>query len=750
MHGLERTACAFALFIVMSAAALAQPAASETPAQESPGAAQARALAQMLQDPEAREALVQRLLEVAEGAGTSAPEAPPEPGLVQVLAQKSKAAAETLAGMVTATTDVLADLGSMFEADSQDALSKAGTVARDLAVLVVVTLVLFFVLRLIATYLYARMARQASDARWLRTLGLLMLSSLIDALTAVGAWAGGYGFALAFGDQGAMDLPQSLFLNAFLAIELVKVALRAVLAPRYPALRMLPMSDESAGYWGFWISRLVSLLGYGLLLAVPIVDARVSPGAGRALAVLVAITALVIAVLMVLQNRRTVRDALRARARRAQGRVESALLGVFARTWHLAAIIYLLALFAVWVTQPEAGLQFMLLATLQSAVAVVIGILVTGFIGRWVSAGMHLSEDLRERLPLLEQRLNAYVPAILKVVRLVVMAAVALAMAQIWGVADFLAWLEDEAGRVVVLRVLSACVIALVALGMYLAVSSWVEYRLNPNFGTVPTARERTLLALFRNAFSIALGVITVMLVLAQLGVNIGPLLAGAGVLGLAIGFGAQKLVQDVITGAFIQFENAMNEGDVVTAGGITGVVERLTVRSAGLRSLDGVYHVIPFSSVDSVSNFMKGFSFHVAEIGVAYRENVAQVKELMHEAFDRLQQTEHGEQIIAPLEMHGLTQFGDSAVMVRARIKCLPGSQWALGRAYNEIIKEIFDDRGVEIPFPHVTVYMGEDKDGKAPPLRIEGGAPVRDGAAAPEPAAPEPAANHGKDTSA
>jgi small conductance mechanosensitive channel len=141
----------------------------------------------------------------------------------------------------------------------------------------------------------------------------------------------------------------------------------------------------------------------------------------------------------------------------------------------------------------------------------------------------------------------------------------------------------------------------------------------------------------------------------------------------------------------------------------------------------------------------MKGFSFHVAEIGVAYRENVAQVKELMHEAFDRLQQTEHGEQIIAPLEMHGLTQFGDSAVMVRARIKCLPGSQWALGRAYNEIIKEIFDDRGVEIPFPHVTVYMGEDKDGKAPPLRIEGGVPVRDGEAA-----PELAANHSKDTSA
>lgn len=741
MHGLKRTVCALALLLITTPAALAQPSGP----QASPGAEQARVLAEMLQDAEARDALVKRLLEVAEGAAAAPPEPPRDLGLVQVLAHKTKAAAEGLAEMVTATTRALTEVRGLFAQDSDAALSKAMDVTRDLAVLVLVTLAIFLLLRVAAARLYARLARRASDAGWLRTLALLLLSSLIDALTAVGAWAGGYGFALGSGEQGAIDLPQSLFLNAFLAIELAKVALRALLAPRYADLRVLPMGDESAGYWAFWSSRLLSLLGYGMLLVVPIVDVRVSPGAGRALAMLVAITALVVAVLMVLQNHRKLRAALLARAARASGRVESGLLGLLARTWHLAAMAYLLALFAVWATQPDAGLRFMFLATLQSAVAVVIGMLVSGFIARWVSTGMHLPDDVRERLPLLEQRLNAYVPALLQVVRLLVMAMVALAVAQVWGLADFVAWVEDEAGREVVLRMLSAFVIALVAIGAFLAISSWVEYRLNPNFGTVPTARERTLLALFRNAFTIALTVITVMLVLAQLGVNIGPLLAGAGVLGLAIGFGAQKLVQDVITGAFIQFENAMNEGEVVTAGGITGVVERLTIRSVGLRTVDGAYHVIPFSSVDSVSNFMKGFSYHVAEIGVAYRESVSQVKALMQEAFERLQQTEHGEKIIAPLEMHGLTEFADSAVMVRARIKCIPGSQWAMGRAYNEIIKELFDERGVEIPFPHVTLYMGEDKKGKAPPLHIaggpsggapSGGGPSEAGGAAPEPA--------------
>ncbi|MFN4091231.1 MAG: mechanosensitive ion channel family protein, partial [Alphaproteobacteria bacterium] len=185
----------------------------------------------------------------------------------------------------------------------------------------------------------------------------------------------------------------------------------------------------------------------------------------------------------------------------------------------------------------------------------------------------------------------------------------------------------------------------------------------------------------------------------------------------LAIGFGAQKLVQDIITGVFIQLENVMNEGDVVSLGNVSGVVERLTIRSVSIRSLDGTLHLIPFSSVDTVSNMMKGFSYHVAEIGVAYREDIAEVKEAMHEAFDLLMQSEWREMIVDKLDMHGVTAFGDSAVMVRARIKTVPGGHWATGRAYNELIKQVFDRRGIEIPFPHVTLYMGEDKAGMSPP---------------------------------
>jgi small conductance mechanosensitive channel len=517
-----------------------------------------------------------------------------------------------------------------------------------------------------------------------------------------------------------MNVQQSLFLNAFLLIELSKVVLRGVLAPRFGSLRLLPMTDATASYWYFWAARLIGLVGYGFLLVVPIVNTNIGFIVGRSLRLLIVIAAAVIALVLIVRNRQPVRRALEARHARLPDDLIGKILAVLARFWHLVAIAYVIAIVAIWSSQPYGALGFMLIATLQSAIAVAVGTAAMVLISRAIAGGIRLPDDMKQRLPLLEPRLNTFVPTTLKVVRLIVFLAVVVAIVQAWQLIDVLAWLASEGGREVSGRVVSALLVLIVSAAIWVAVSSWVEYRLNPNVGRAPTARERTLLALFRNAFLIAVMIVAAMLALSELGVNIGPLLAGAGVLGLAIGFGAQRLVQDIITGAFIQVENAMNEGDVVTVGGISGVVEKLTIRSVGLRDLSGVYHLIPFSSVDSVSNFMKGFAYHVAEIGVAYREKIPEVKELMQKAFDRLLETDHRASILDPLEMHGVTAFGDSAVMVRARIKTAPGSQWAVGRAFNEIVKEVFDEAGIEIPFPHVTLYMGEDKQGNAPPLRV------------------------------
>jgi len=210
------------------------------------------------------------------------------------------------------------------------------------------------------------------------------------------------------------------------------------------------------------------------------------------------------------------------------------------------------------------------------------------------------------------------------------------------------------------------------------------------------------------------------MLVLSQLGIDIAPLLAGAGVVGLAVGFGAQKLVQDIITGAFIQIENALNEGDVVQLGAVSGVVEKLTIRSVSLRSLDGTYHLIPFSSVDQVSNMTKDFSNFVADVEVAYREDIVEVKQVMQQAFDEVRAGTGGTDIIADFEMMGVELMGPNAVTVRSRIRTLPGKQWGIGRAYREIVKRRLTAQGIELAFPQTEVWFGEGKDRTAPPLHM------------------------------
>jgi small-conductance mechanosensitive channel len=235
------------------------------------------------------------------------------------------------------------------------------------------------------------------------------------------------------------------------------------------------------------------------------------------------------------------------------------------------------------------------------------------------------------------------------------------------------------------------------------------------------SARVRTLLPLMRKALAIVLSVIVVMIALSGIGVDIGPLLAGAGIIGLAVGFGAQKLVQDIITGVFILLEDAVAVGDVVQVAGIGGLVEDLSIRSIRLRDLSGNVHTIPFSSVGTVTNMTRLYSYYLLDIGVAYREDTDQVAAVCRDIVEDMRSDpEFGPDILEPLEVLGVDQFADSAVILKARIKTRPIRQWAVGREFNRRMKKRFDELGIEIPFPHRTLYFGTDKNGSAPPAHL------------------------------
>ena len=238
----------------------------------------------------------------------------------------------------------------------------------------------------------------------------------------------------------------------------------------------------------------------------------------------------------------------------------------------------------------------------------------------------------------------------------------------------------------------------------------------------VRSARSRTLLSVARTAVAVLVSVIAILLVLSQIGLNIAPLLATAGVLGLAVGFGSQKLVQDLITGFFILLEDVFAVGDVIKVGDTAGLVEAVSIRNVRLRDLAGTVHTLPFSTISTISNLTKDFSYYVFDIGVAYRENVDQVIEVIHEVGKEMREDDYfGLLIIDKLEVFGLDRFDDSAVVVKGRLKTLPIKQWEVGREFNRRIKQRFDALDIEIPFPHRTLYFGIDKEGGAPAAHLQ-----------------------------
>lgn len=635
----------------------------------------------------------------------------------------------------------------------------------DLALVIAGTVVVFILLRWFGKSVYARMSASAGDGGAARTVMLFGMSAMIDALIVILAWAAGYALAiLAVGQFGQVGIRQTLYLNAFLLVELAKVAVRLVLSPSATSLRPLPISDRAATYLSSRINLIVGLVGYGQLLVVPIINSNVSFAAGRAVSALIAFTVLAFAIWLVVRNRKTVTDWLLGEddpylaagqpvrrptpeaveeigvptvttdAKPDDDKPDTGLtagiprrrprgaLAYLARHWHWPALAYLLVMFVIVLLSPGNAVFKAFLASGQVLAVGLLGFAVAGFLSRAMVRGVMLPPGVSARVPLLQHRLNAFVPKLLFILRALIFGLVVLLAINAIGLIDLRAWMVSQFGLRLTGTILSVSLVLLVSFGIWLALTSWVDYRLNPEFGSVATSREQTLLTLLRNAATIALVVITLMFVLSEVGLDIAPLLASAGVLGLAIGFGAQKMVQDIITGIFIQFENAMNVGDVVTVGGVTGTVERLTIRSASLRDVQGAYHIIPFSSVDMVSSYVKEYGYFVCDMGVAYRESVDEAKQAMLDAFAELKSDpDQADGILDELEWFGLNSFGDSAVMLRARIKCVPGRQWGIGRAYNGVLKKVFDARNIEIPFPHQTIFFGEAKDGRTQSLQVD-----------------------------
>jgi len=234
--------------------------------------------------------------------------------------------------------------------------------------------------------------------------------------------------------------------------------------------------------------------------------------------------------------------------------------------------------------------------------------------------------------------------------------------------------------------------------------------------------RAETLGQVFSNTAVVIIILITGMLILGEMGISIAPILAAAGVVGVAVGFGAQSLIKDYFTGFFLLIEDQIRHGEVVEISGKKGKVEEVTLRHVRLRDFEGSVHFIPNSTITTVTNKSRDFSYAVIDLNVAYRENVDAVYEVMRKiGADMRSAPMFKDQIIDDLEIAGIDNLADSAVIIRCRFKVHPLEQWDVKREFLYRIKKAFDAAGIEIPYPHLTLYAGLAKQGDTPAFRTQ-----------------------------
>lgn len=488
-----------------------------------------------------------------------------------------------------------------------------------------------------------------------------------------------------------------LLIYAHVSVRTAMIAARVLFAPGTPNLRLFALTDETAQYLYIWIRRLAVIGFYGTFAteATRFFGVTLAAREGLFKAISVLITLLLI--IFVLQNRSAV-----SRAIAHDG--ASALLGVrkaLADVWHILAILYLVGLFAVWLFDIRGGFEYLARGSIGTLIVIAAAWLVVGAMKRIVARAFRLQPDINWRFPGLEARANRYLPIFRDGVRFTIWLVAALLVLQVWGVRS-LQWLSSPAGIQVVGTLLAIGLVLLIALVIWESFAMALErYATRLAARGSGGARARTLLPLFRTTALIVILVLSGLVILTQVGVNITPLLAGAGVVGLAVGFGSQKLVQDVINGVFMLIEDTISVGDVVDLGGDhAGVVEAISIRSIRLRDRSGSVHTIPFSEVKTVKNMTRDFAKGVFEVEVSYLEDVDRVIQAMKAVGEEISKdTAYAPLIIEPFSIIGVDKVRGSGVVVLGQISTLPGKQWKITRAYNLALKKRFGELDIKMP---------------------------------------------------
>jgi small-conductance mechanosensitive channel len=514
--------------------------------------------------------------------------------------------------------------------------------------------------------------------------------------------------SLFHGEDAALAAAVGQLVDTYVTCRIIIAVGALLFAPDADALRLMPLSDASAAFAQRWTKGIVVIGGVGgaLSAAVPL---GLTDDALLALIKVVALVGHLALAVMIVQCHRPVADAIR---RSTTGRGSLAYLGHWlADIWSGVAVFVVIALWLVWAFDVRGGYRDLVreggvsLAVLL--VARVVAIVVLGALGR-------LFDPLgnRDDMTIVRRRVYRYYPALRRLATLALWLVTLDVLLHVWGVHPGGILVNASIGRLLGSALMTIIVAILVAVVTWEAANAGAERRLQAwtDAGDyVRAARLRTLLPMFRTTLFVAILIIVGLTALSQLGINTAPLIAGASIFGVALGFGSQKLVQDFITGIFLLTENAMQVGDWVTVAGVSGTVEFLSIRTVRLRGGDGSLYTVPFSSVTTVNNTNRGIGNAAVKVAIAYGADVQCAIDTMKEIGAELRtEDKYKDGILSDFAYWGVDQVDGASVTLVGQIQCTDSTRWSVQREFNRRLLERFTARGIALANPQRNFVVG------------------------------------------
>jgi small-conductance mechanosensitive channel len=683
-----------------------------------------------LTDAEVRRLLIDVLRErtkAAEAASTTEAS-----GLVVGFSRSLQERAEALAGRAEETRGYLSELSLYAEQMLRNLTDQEGwpALGRGLLVLMALLSVGWIAERLLARWTEAslRHLRQVVTDALPRRLGFLATRLALRGLGlmvfAVGAYAGSFVFFQRF---DPMRVSVTTCVVVVVVVRAASLLSQFLLAPKAPEARLWPMADGLASGLHRWLVAMVAVGAFGFssagllgLLGLPELLARL---------LTIAVGTILASMMLVFfwRHRRgialTIAEDRTAAESAAADPPAASTPTAPSYPWIGLLFAYLVFVWESWAENTFLARPGEAAAAVWSLVIVVSVPCVDRLVRRslerlvrWQHGGQATDSAGFDR----PQR------SLLKMVRVLLFAIAAVLLVDAWG-GGVLAWTRTPVGSVVGGAAVHIGVAVLLALAVWVSINAVVDQRLaigqsSANAGTAAGAegsttahsRAATLLPLLRTAVLVVLVSMVTMIALSSLGVDIGPLLAGAGVVGIAIGFGAQTLVRDIVAGIFFLIDDAFRVGEYIEIDDdLKGAVERISLRSMQLRHHRGPLLTLPFGELRSIINHSRDWAIYKQDFRLPYNINVDKVKRIIKRiAVELMADPEHGPKFLEPLKSQGIHRTEDSAFIVRTKFKCLPGEQFVLRRLVYEKIQRAFAAEGIEFAHPKVAIHVPSGLD--------------------------------------